>query len=133
MAPVLQYAVNQRKDEKLYLLAPNNQQGTSYRKIVRNQLKNIPNGKLVGTKLYTPFSSDFSSLVTKVLNSEADGVVAGTGIPADLISIAREIDRREINPESFGYYTGQTPNGSVDFEKEIVNKGKGNGIIYAWH
>ncbi|MBS3736616.1 MAG: ABC transporter substrate-binding protein [Candidatus Bipolaricaulota bacterium] len=133
MAPVLKYAVEQRKDEKLYLLAPNNQQGESFEKVVRHQLKRVPAGELVGVETYTPFSGDFSTLVTKAVNSSADGVIVGTGIPAALISVAREYDRRGIDPKEFGYYTGQTPNGSVDFERQVAEKGIGDGVIYAWH
>lgn len=133
MAPVLKYAVEQRKDEKLYLLAPNNQQGKSFEKVVRHHLKKEPAGELVGVGSYTPFSGDFSTLVTKAVNSPADGIIVGTGIPSALISVAREYDRRGIDPKEFGYYTGQTPNGSVDFERQVAEKGIGDGIIYAWH
>ncbi len=133
MAPVLKYAVEQRQDEKLYLLVPNNQQGESFEKVVRHHLERVPAGDLVGVETYTPFSGDFSTLVTKAVNSPADGVIVGTGIPAALISVAREFDRRGISPEEFGYYTGQTPNGSVDFERQVAKKGIGDGIIYAWH
>jgi len=133
MAPVLKYAVEARKDEKLYLLAPNNQQGKSFLKVVRSQLEKISGGELVDVAYYTPFSSDFSSIMTKVINSSAEGVIVGTGIPTDLISVAREFDRRGIGPDELGYYTGQTPNGSVDFERQVASGGTADGIIYSWH
>lgn len=132
MAPVLKYAVEQRKDEKLYLLASNNQQGKSFERVVRNQLKKLPAGELVDVEYHNPFS-DYSPLLTEVFNSPAEGVIVGTGIPADLVSVVREFDRRGVDPKEFGYYTGQTPNGSVDIKKQVIEKGIGNGIIYAWH
>jgi len=133
MAPVLKYAVEKRDHEELHLFAPNNQQGKSFEKVVRNQLGRVPGGELRGVSYYTPFSSDFSQFMAKALNSPAEGVIVGTGIPTDLISVAREFDRRGIDPEEFGYYTGQTPNGSVDFEKQVADKGIGEGFIFAWH
>ncbi|MEF8725815.1 MAG: ABC transporter substrate-binding protein [Candidatus Bipolaricaulota bacterium] len=133
IAPVLKYALEERNDKKIFLLVPNNNQGKGYKRIVESKLAKLPGGELVGTKFYTPFSQDFSTLMTKVLNSPADGVMVGTGIPADLISVVRELDRRGIDMDDFGYYTGQTPNGSSDFEKQVVDKGIGNGVIYAVH
>ena len=133
MAPVLKYAVERRNHEKLHLFAPNNQQGKSFEKIVRRQLEKIPAGELSGVSYYTPFRGDFSQFIAKALNSPAEGVIVGTGIPTDLISVAREFDRRGIDPNEFGYYTGQTPNGSVDFEKQVIDKGAGEGFIFAWH
>ncbi len=133
IAPVIKYAVEERNDRRLFLLVPNNNQGKEYKSIFQRQLEKIPGGELVGTESYTPFSQDFSTLVAKVLHSSADGVMIGTGIPADLISVARELDRRGVKREELSYYTGQTPNGSSAFEEEVVNKGIGEGIIYAVH
>lgn len=132
-APVLKYAIEEREDEKLYLLVPNDEPGKRFEKVVRGQLARLPGGELVDTSYYVPFGSDFSSLITKVMNSQAEGVIVGDGIPANLIAVARELDKRGIDMEQFGYYTGQTPNGSVDFEESVVAKGIGDGIIYSWH
>lgn len=132
-APVLKYAVEERGDEELYLLVPNDDPGKRFEKVVRNQLARLPGGELVDTSYYVPFGSDFSSLITKVMSSRAEGVIVGDGIPANLIAVARELDRRGVDMQQFGYYTGQTPNGSVDFEKQVAAKGIGDGIIYSWH
>jgi len=132
-APPVKYAVRERGDEKLFLLVPKNNQGKSIKNVTESFLAELEAGELVGSEFYPPFNRDFSSLMAKVLSSEAEGVVIGTGIPADLISVAREFDRQGLDPESFGYYTGQTPNGSVGFKKQVVDKGLGDGVIYSWH
>ena len=132
-APPVKYAVRERGDEKLFLLVPKNNQGKSIKNVTESFLAELEGGELVGSEFYPPFNRDFSSLMAKVLSSEAEGVVIGTGIPADLISVAREFDRQGLDPERFGYYTGQTPNGSVGFKKQVVDKGLGEGVIYSWH
>jgi len=132
-APPVKYAVQERGDEKLFLLAPKNNQGKSIKNVTESFMAGLEGAQLVGSEFYPPFNRDFSSLMTKVLSSEAEGVVIGTGIPADLISVAREFDRQGLDPEQFGYYTGQTPNGSVGFKKQVIDKGLGGGVIYSWH
>lgn len=132
-APILKYAAEEREQRKLFLLAPNIQPGKSFRDVTKKILDRIEGVSLVGSEFYPPFNRDFSPLITKVINSSAEGLVVGTGIPADLISVAREFDRRGIDPRDFGYYTGQTPNGSVAFRNQVVDKGLGNGVIFSWH
>ncbi|MFB6291317.1 MAG: ABC transporter substrate-binding protein [Candidatus Bipolaricaulia bacterium] len=133
MAPVIKYLMEEREDKQLYLFVPNNQQGRIYEDVVRKLLERTNGGEVVGVDYYTPFQTDFSPLLTKALNSSADGVIMGTGIPADIISVVRQFDRRGIDKDEFGFYTGQTPNGSVDFERQVLEKGMGDGIIYAVH
>lgn len=131
--PPLVYAVEERDQGKLFLLTPNNQQGGSIEEVVQNAVSRLEEGELVGSESYPPFNRDFSSLTSRVWNSEAEGVVIGTGVPADLVSVAREFDRQGLDPTEFGYYTGQTPNGAVAFENQIMDEGLGEGIIYSWH
>lgn len=133
LAPVLKYGVKDRGDKQFYLFVPNNQQGRIYENVAGKLLERTNGGEVVGVDYYTPFRTDFSSLLTKALNSTADGLIMGTGIPADIISVIRQFDRRGIDVDDFGFYTGQTPNGSVDFERQVLEKGMGDGIIYAVH
>ncbi len=132
-APILKYAAEERDQRKLFLIAPNIKPGKSFRKVTEEILGRLEGVSLVGSEFYTPFNRDFSSLITRVLDSSAEGVIVGTGIPADLVSVAREFDRRGIDPRDFGYYTGQAPNGSVAFKKQVVDKGIGDGVIFSWH
>ncbi|MBS3786692.1 ABC transporter substrate-binding protein [Candidatus Bipolaricaulota bacterium] len=132
-APILKYASEVRDHQKLYLIAPNIQPGKSFKQFTESVMGQLEGVTLVGSEFYPPFNRDFSPLMTKVMNSSAEGLIIGTGIPDDLISVAREFDRRNIDPNDFGYYTGQTPNGSVAFEKQVVNKGLGDGVIFSWH
>lgn len=132
-APILKYAAEEREQRKLYLIAPNIQPGKSFRDVTEKILDRMEGVSLVGSEFYPPFNRDFSPLITKVMNSSAEGLVIGTGIPADLISVSREFDRRGIEPRDFGYYTGQTPNGSVAFRNQVVDNGLGNGVIFSWH
>jgi ABC-type branched-subunit amino acid transport system substrate-binding protein len=132
-APILKYAGKERGHSRLFLIAPNIQPGKSFRKVAERIVDRMDGLKLVGSEFYPPFNRDFSPLITKVMNSKAEGLIVGTGIPADLISVAREFERRGVSPEEFGYYTGQSPNGSVAFEKQVVDKGIGNGVVFSWH
>ncbi|MBS3812817.1 ABC transporter substrate-binding protein [Candidatus Bipolaricaulota bacterium] len=132
-APILKYAHDVRDDRKLFLLAPNNQQGRDFRRVLAKQMGKLSRAELVGAEFYPPFNRDFSSLFTRAVNSGADGLVVGTGIPPDLVSIAREFHRQGVSTRDFSYYTGQTPNGSVGFYEGAVEQGIGSGIIYSWH
>ncbi len=132
-APVLKYALNERGDGDLFLLAPNNQQGRDFDRVISAQTGRLQGADLVGSEYYPPFNRDFSSLFAKAVNSGADGLIVGTGIPADLVSLAREYRRQGVSFDDFGYYTGQTPNGSVGFFEQVVERGLGDGIIFSWH
>jgi len=132
-APVLHYAFAERNDRELFLLAPSNQQGRDFKRVIERQIDGVPDANLAGSEFYPPFNRDFSTLFAKALNSGSDGLIAGTGIPADLVSLAREFNRQGVDPGKFGYYTGQTPNGSIGFFDQAVKKGFGDGVIYSWH
>jgi len=131
-APLAQYAVEERGQGNIYVLAQNNERGQAAIELIRGQLDRLGAGRVVGTDLYPSFNRDFSTLVTKVRNSGADALFLVTGIPAELIGAAQEFVRQGLSFDDLGFYTGQTPNGAADFWEAVSNAGDADGLIYSW-
>jgi len=131
-APVIKYAAEQRGHRNLYILAPNTDRGQDAMESLRGRIGQLDDGNIVGTDVYPPFNTDFSTLVTKARNSEADGVFLATGIPAEIIAAAQEFKRQGIDVEEFGFYTSRTPNGSIEFRDQLAATGDADGLIFPW-
>lgn len=129
-APVVKYAVAERNQDRLFVIAPNTDRGRGIIQATQRQLERLGKGKLIGTELYPPFNREFSTVITKVRNSGATAMLVGSGVPMEIIGAAQEYNRQVANPDKLGFYTGQTPNGSIAFWEEVAKKGKANGFIY---
>ena len=131
-APVIKYAAEQRGHRNLYVLAPNTDRGQDAMESLRGRIEQLDDGRVVGADVYPPFNTDFSTLVTKAQNSDADGVFLATGIPAEIIAAAQEFKRQGIDVEEFGFYTSRTPNGSIEFRDQLAATGEAEGLIFPW-
>ena len=131
-APLVKWAVEERGQDRIFLTLPNTDRGQAFLDAVRRQLSVLGKGRLVGTEFYPSFNRDFSTIVTKVRNSGANAMIIGTGVPAEVIAAAQEFQRQGIDLDDLGFYTGQTPNGSVQFWEAVSNSGAADGFIHTW-
>lgn len=131
-APLLKWAVEERGQDRIFLAVPNTDRGQAFQAAVRGQLRELDAGQLIGTEFYPPFNRDFSTIVSKIRNAGATAMMLGTGVPAEVIAAAQEFERQGIDPNQLGFYTGQTPNGSVQFWEAVSNSGAADGFIHTW-
>lgn len=128
IAPLAKYGIAIRNHTKFFTIAVDNVIGRGAVSALEQVLAPIE-GMIVESAFYPFLNQDFSTLVARFKDSDADALLVSDGVPTPVFALVDELTRQGVELERL---YGSIVFGGPSFFAQLASQGRADGMIFPW-